>query len=862
MFFFKTSLMKCGAFLFSCICFLVNVGGFGQIVINEYSASNLSTTTDNYGEYEDWMELYNTTANAINLTGYYLSDNKNKPSKWAIPSGSIPANGRIVVWCSGLDEVNGSNFHSSFKLTQTKAEELLVSDPLGNILDSISIIPAQLGHSRGRTSDGAATWGVFVNPTPGSANSNAMQEYATTPQFSLVPGFYTVTQTLTITSPDANVTVHYTTNGSTPTSSSPIASGSITINTTQVVRAMAFSSDPNIPTSFIETNTYYINSPHSIPVVSISGDNIETLLNGNQINPYGTFEYFDKSGLMVTEATGDFNKHGNDSWAYDQRGLDYITRDQYGYNHALQHKIFSTKKRKKFQRIILKAGANDNYPFENGGAHMRDGYVHHLSQLGKLKLDERSYEPCILYVNGQYWGVYESREKVDDPDFTDYYYDQDKEDLQYLKTWGGTWSEYGGIQAQTDWDNLRNFITTNNMAVQSNYDYVDSLFNTGSLVDYFVLNSYVVTMDWLNWNTAWWRGRNPNGDKKKWRYTLWDLDAIFGHYINYTGIPDISAQANPCNPDSLPDPGGQGHTEILNALMDNAGFKQYYISRFIDLSNTVFKCDNMLALLDSMVALIEPEMQQHTTRWGGSYSDWQANVQTLRDFITDRCNAFNQGMIDCYTLSGPYDLMFDVYPVNSGNIDVNSLNVTQFTWAASYFGGIDIQLDADADSGWTFDHWGLKNHAVSPDSMQEQVILSITASDTIIAYFIPDTATTTDTTSIPPDTTTTDTTTNDTTTVEPIIEPDKEFFMPNAFSPNSDNFNDVLRVYGNKIKEMHLMIYNRWGQVVFESKDQNLGWDGTHNGKPLNSGVFAYYLRVTLTTGELIEKSGNISLMR
>ena len=134
-------------------------------------------------------------------------------------------------------------------------------------------------------------------------------------------------------------------------------------------------------------------------------------------------------------------------------------RDQFGYNYAVNDKIFETKDRDSFQRLIVKAAANDNFSFEDG-AHIRDQYVHHLSQLADLRMDERSYAPCIVYLNGEYWGVYDIREKADDHDFTDYYYDQSKNDLQFLKTWGATWSEYGGPQAQTDWDAIKNYNTT------------------------------------------------------------------------------------------------------------------------------------------------------------------------------------------------------------------------------------------------------------------------------------------------------------------------------------------------------------------------------------------------------------------
>ena len=253
------------------------------------------------------------------------------------------------------------------------------------------------------------------------------------------------------------------------------------------------------------------------------------------------------------------------------------------------------------------------------------------------------------------------REKVDDHDFTDYYYDQDKNNLQYLKTWGGTWTEYGAPNAQPDWDNFVNFVTTNPMANQVNYNQAKSEYNMGSLIDYFLLNAYVVCQDWLNYNTGWWRGLDPAGDKKKWRYVLWDMDATFGHYTNYTGIPDESPNADPCNVEGLPDPGGQGHTEILTKLLDNETFNQYYISRYIDLSNTTFSCDFMIQHLDSLINIIQPEMQQQINRWpGGTLAGWQSNVQDLKDFINARCAALSTGLIWCYNLTGPYDIIYAV----------------------------------------------------------------------------------------------------------------------------------------------------------------------------------------------------------
>ncbi|TAL57928.1 MAG: gliding motility-associated C-terminal domain-containing protein, partial [Bacteroidetes bacterium] len=88
------------------------------------------------------------------------------------------------------------------------------------------------------------------------------------------------------------------------------------------------------------------------------------------------------------------------------------------------------------------------------------------------------------------------------------------------------------------------------------------------------------------------------------------------------------------------------------------------------------------------------------------------------------------------------------------------------------------------------------------------------------------------------------------------------FYIPNAFSPNGDGENDIFYVRGNCIKELTFIIYNRWGEKVFETTDPKICWDGIYKGKPLNTAVFVYYMEATLTNGEKINRKGNISLIK
>ncbi|MFT5263515.1 MAG: hypothetical protein ACI8YQ_002258, partial [Polaribacter sp.] len=718
-----------------CLFLFTNTTLSAQVLINEFSAANYDQFTDNFGEYEDWIELYNAGNSSVNIGGYFLSDRPDNLVKFQIPAGvSIAAGDHLRVWASGNDSYTGGVIHTNFKITQTRdAEAIIFSDNSANILDSQAIdVPNKKNHSWARTPDGSTTWGIDTSPTPNNTNTSVDQAYATRPLIEPAAGNYGGSVSVNISSPDPNVTIYYTTDGSTPNNGSSFYSGAFTLSVTTVVKAIALNSDGSIPDSHLDVHTYFINESHTVPIVSISGAGIPNLLSGSTgAEPQGYFEYFDATGVRVSDSSGEFNKHGNDSWAYPQRGFDYIARDQFGEDYAVKHQIFPNKTRDKFQRVIMKAAANDNYPFA-GGAHIRDSYVNQLSQNADLELDERSNEFCVLYLNGEYWGVYDIREKVDDHDFTKYYYDQGRQWIDFIKTWGGTWAEYGSIN---DWNNLNNFIIGNDMTDPANYAYVGTELELMSLIDYMIINTHTVCKDWLNWNTAWWRGRKPSGGAQKWRYTLWDMDATFGHYINYTGIPDVTAYADPCDPEDITSD-FEGHVAMLISLLENEDFFAMYVNRYADLNNSFLSCDYMIELLDEMVNNIDPEMPGQLDRWGGNYNTWLNEVQEIRDFILIRCDIIDTGIEECYNVEGPYDIVVDVDPPLSGKVQINTIIGDNYPWNVSYFGGIDITLTAIENPGYQFSHWTSNNNALLPNNNSITVTTDLASSGNITAHFI------------------------------------------------------------------------------------------------------------------------------
>ncbi len=728
------------------------------VLINEYSCANLAGTADNYSKYEDWIELYNATGSTIDISGYHLSDDVANLTKFTFPTGTtIGANSVLMVFASGRGTSVGGNYHTNFKLTQTKntAEPIILSDAGSVVLDSVRVKKTKLEQSRGRITNGAATWGIFTTPTPyGNNTGTTYSAFADRPSMSFSAGLYPSAISVSLINNEPTSTaMYYTTDGTEPTTSSNLYTGAISVPTTMVVKAIATSTNPSILSSFVEFNTYLINEIHTVPIVCIAGTSLDILANGTQtLKPVGSIEYFTKNGLRTSTSYGGFNSHGQDSWANSHRSLDFVARDEMGYSSALKEKVFVQTTRDKFQHLILRAAGDDNYPADFnpdniGSAHMRDAYFQTLCKSGGMHLDIRTASKCVVYLNGTYWGVYDLREIPDDHDYTDYNYQQDKYNLQYILTWGNTWVEYGGTQAMTDWNTLKNFIFNNSMAVQANFDQVAAQLDVQSLADYVIGHAMSVSSDWLNYNTGWWRGMNPAGGHKKWGYILWDNDASFDFYINYTGIGSTSYTAPVCQVDNLynnwagwgpSDP--QQHTKVLARLRTNPGFNAWYINRYVDLMNTTFSCTKMLAHLDSMKAVIDPEMTRQCQRWGGTYNGWLANFTQLRTFIQNRCGiTSNSGIAPCYTLTGPYNVTFSVDPIGAGNVTVNSLTLNTLPWNAQYYGNVNITMSsASFTTSNIFVTWSLTSNTLTAVNSVNSNTINLTSNDVIIAKYVSD----------------------------------------------------------------------------------------------------------------------------
>ena len=202
---------------------LLSIEHYAQVRINEIVSLNTSTLADHQNDYPDWIELYNTSSDSLALADYYLSDDKDNYYKWQLPNSYIQAYEYMVVFASGQDLEN----HTNFKIS-SQGESLYLSN-INGTLDSLPAIKLLENQSFGRFPDGAESMGKLYTPTPQSSNDSIQFEFSAL-SFSHTSGFYNSHIDLRINATNTAAEIYYTTDGSDPTLADPKYSSTLPLN--------------------------------------------------------------------------------------------------------------------------------------------------------------------------------------------------------------------------------------------------------------------------------------------------------------------------------------------------------------------------------------------------------------------------------------------------------------------------------------------------------------------------------------------------------------------------------------------------------------------------------------------------------
>jgi hypothetical protein len=718
------------AFLF----FSLVINGYSQnLYINEFLASNVTTNPDNidFDDYSDWIEIYNDEQTPVDLSGYYLTDNFNRPTKWRIPDGAlIEAKGFIRFWADGFNERPGVThvreeepnepfvtqwYHTDFSLAK-EGEEIALYSPDSVIIDSVSYSVQFSDVSYGRQPDGSSNWFNFGEPTPGTANNTQgvlNTHFSGEVQFSVNAGFYDTPLSLVLTSSAPDAPIYYTLDGSKPGSSATLYTNPIDITATTVVRARVFEED-KLPGPVI-TQTYMIGEDHSLPVLSLAvfpetvfGEEFgifPNLLKSREIPV--SVEFFETNGIRSVQANSGFRLSGQAAFRYPQKPVTLSTDDRYG-TEFFKHQFFPNRKVNNFTSVYLR---NSGTP-DNRITLFRDALQHTLV-INQFDLDVSAYRPAATYINGEYYGIYNLREKLDEQ-YLRTYHNIDPDNVDILEF---EFSPLPIVVAgdANHYNEMMQTLATLDMTLPASYEWIKRKIDLNSYLNFIITQIYCDNINTLNTNVRLWREKTAHG---KWRWFLQDLDWGFG--TQYSGFSSHYSHDQLLNFTSAPGTFLAGQWEwatlFFRRMLENQAFRNELIQRMATYINTVFNTERVTNIIDSLQQQIFPEMPRHIDRWddfpGTIYQypaipdigTWNNYVNVMRVFAQQRPLYQRNHITGFFDLSGTANVSISFNTAGSGKILINNIPITE-NLDGIFFRDIPLNMKAQPAVGYSFAGW-------------------------------------------------------------------------------------------------------------------------------------------------------------
>lgn len=673
---------------------IVSSGYAQNIVINEILAANKKVSYDGFGDSDDWMELYNPLDSTVSLAGMFLSDDPLNPTKHRISTKksywtSIAPKKFMLLWMDA--EPEQGQRHISFQLNKEKGF-VAIYDRDTNLVDSLYYELQETDVSTGRFSEDDAEIAVFPTPTPNKPNIGGLRLIPNNAhvQADVASGFYDnkISVQLSVNYPGV---IHYTTDGSEPTIKSNIYKAPILLDSTTILRSRVIREGykPN----FISTNTYFIQEESSLSVVSLVSD--PRHLWGKKKGIYRNYEkrgwerpahieYFDR-GIqgnfeLAFSKTVDIRIAGKTSRRQPKKSFAIFANDQDGEDR-FNYQIFDDKPIESFGGIWVRSDATSGRNVSElwVGERFKNELLYEVNSEMKGNVAMQAYEPILLFLNGEFWGLYNLMERKGKDFITNNYGCSEVNILtgENTKLVSGSMNEY---------DEMIAFVATNDITSDSIYNALCQMMDVSSYIDYWVYETYCGARD-INVNIRYWKTKEEGG---KWRWISYDQDSWYR-----SDEPSLSYYLD------------KGKVFLLIRLMKNEGFRNQWLNRMCDYLNTGLEASNVLSLVDQITDKIALAVPRDKARWQDTmlYIPSGQRINWIKEYASERPVFLRDRMISYFNLGGATSVIkFDVSD-GKGSVRINSLQPDVLTWEGIYLDNVPIEIEAIPKEGYAFIRW-------------------------------------------------------------------------------------------------------------------------------------------------------------
>ncbi len=724
-----------------------------RLVFNgELPTINLSDFVSELVEGENTLAIqvhnFNSSSSDITLIPFLSLGYSQEPTN----SRGVAAETRLSV-----QEINYP--HLNFKLSSA-GETLYLSDVNSNTIDSLEYPLLKADESFGWNASRDALL-IFTEPTPNSVNSETgFTTRSDTPIISQEGGFFQDQVSIELVNSALGDVTYFTEDGSIPTQSDQVfGTGSRTVTETKTLKFRTFELG-GIPSDVI-VETYFINESHDLPVVTVSThpDNLWSdesgiyVIGTNGIPAWGVyengganwnqdweipihFELFEEDGSKAFGVGAGAKIAGAWSRGNPAKSLKIYFRSEYG-TRSLDYKMFESKEIYSFQTIALRNSGND---FTSQGHSMfRDGLMTTLVE--DTENDLQAFRPAVLYLNGEYWGIHNIREKINEH-FIESNSTADSENIDLLQG-GGEMdfpNSFGAIHGTIEnYDEMMEFIVNSDLNNPDLFAQAEEMIDMDNYIDYMAAQIYYANTDWPGNNVKLWRSRDAGG---KWRWILYDTD--FGFALSYGGQAWHNTLSFALEPNGSGWPNPAWSTLLFRELVESEIFRNKFALRMADFLSYNYKPSRAHAVIDSLAGIIQSEIPRHmstSTRsgfFGGSEEEWNDQIQIMKDFATSRPGFIEEFFTQPRSTGGSFGVgelaSLTVYVSNQdhGRITVNRLELDTFSWQGQYFRGIDIPVTAIPKVGYKFSHW-------TGDISSEERTINARAGQRLTAHFVQST---------------------------------------------------------------------------------------------------------------------------